>query len=339
MKAKKLKYDFCTACNKRHGSLRFHGRVGFKLCSDVYRARWRRMRAATVAQESFAMKRATTPPETVSLRSVPRGIHVVPWRILLDRVGDRDHTGARIVNALVRPDVQAMKVARAILLQRGGQYGRVHFSVFILSFCFLLYWSWPVVSLVSSVLSYEFIDLFDKQVLRKVVRDVLKLYSCLYVRDGALVGSPPGLRACGRDKDRGCSRERINSLLKQLDKWQGCSVELAKLLDARNFKVSDCATVLEQGRIDAFKGADYGSLGFIRCFGLALNKVMIENEQEWRYLRQMSWGIKVRLQKLGLYAYSEAEKCRSCLQSSLSLRQYSLSDLVVFVCLIDKAYV
>ena len=85
--------------------------------------------------------------------------------------------------------------------------------------------------------------------------------------------------------------------------------------------------------MEAFKCC---SLGFIRCLGLAFQSTMIDSEQEWRWLRDMSTGIKRRLQTLGIYEYEEAQTCRKCLQASLTLTEYSLYDLVVFACSVDK---
>ena len=93
-------------------------------------------------------------------------------------------------------------------------------------------------------------------------------------------------------------------------------------------------------KIKAFRGGktDYGSMGLIRCLGIVFESTMVDDEIEWTWLRQTSKGIAARLQSLGLYECGDAERCRQCLQASLKLSQYSLSDLVVFVCLLDRVH-
>ena len=99
-----------------------------------------------------------------------------------------------------------------------------------------------------------------------------------------------------------------------------------------------CVKIVQEAKLEAFKGGAsvYGSLGFIRSLGLAFHTTMVDNEQEWRWLRDMSTGIRRRLQTLGIYEYEEAQTCRKCLQASLTLTEYSLYDLVVFACSVDK---
>ena len=97
---------------------------------------------------------------------------------------------------------------------------------------------------------------------------------------------------------------------------------------------------IQNAQLAAFSGErnDYGSLGFIRCLGIACNGTLIEDETEWRWFHDMSPGLKKRLISLGIYEFADAEMCRRCLSSALSLPRYSLSDLVVFVCLLGKRF-
>ena len=242
------------------------------------------------------------------------------------------------MNPLARADVNAMKVARRVLIDRGGVVGQPQTGVFLLAFCFLLYWSWPVMTFLTGLLDHAPETLWSVKVLAMELDRVMKLYAPFYVRNGILVDTPPGLRVCGRDKDRGGSKKRIKSLLRRLPAWHRCSAQLATEMTADTFQTSVCMKIMQEAKVEAFKGgvSDYGSLGFIRCLGLAFESTMIDNEEEWMWLRDMSRGIKRRLQTLGIYEYEEAQTCRKCLQASLTLTEYSLSDLVVFACLVDK---
>ena len=78
-----------------------------------------------------------------ALKTVPRNLFTAPWKRLLDHVDQTDHTGAKIVNAIGRGDVQAMKVARKMMIRKGGAFSKPKNQIYFLAFCFLLYWSWP----------------------------------------------------------------------------------------------------------------------------------------------------------------------------------------------------
>ena len=95
---------------------------------------------------------------------------------------------------------------------------------------------------------------------------------------------------------------------------------------------------IQSHELDAFAGdrKDYGSLSLVRCLGHVCNAVLVDDKTEWLWLRDSSQYLKLRIRKLGIYDYADAEQCRSCIQSALQLSRYSLSDLVVYVCLLDK---
>ena len=158
------------------------------------------------------------------------------------------------------------------------------------------------------------------------------------MRDEVLVESLPGLQVCGRDKDRGWSRKRVDALINEISEWRECVVMLSKQIAAKLFRVSTCMKLLQECNIDACRGGanDYGSMGLIRCLGIVFESNLIDDEIEWAWLRRCSTGVTARLRSLGLYEYVDAERCRRCLQASLKLSQYSLSDLVVFVCLLGR---
>jgi hypothetical protein len=98
-----------------------------------------------------------------------------------------------------------MKVARHMLAKTGGKFGKPQSTVFFLGFVFLLYWSWPAVSLVHAVTKHSFASALDAKTLEAVFKDIFDLYEPFRVRDGMLVVGDKGLRVCGRDKDQASS--------------------------------------------------------------------------------------------------------------------------------------
>ena len=108
-------------------------------------------------------------------------------------------------------------------------------------------------------------------------------------------------------------------------------------LQPKKIRASDGMATILSHELDAFAGnrIDYGSLGLVRCLGHVCNAVLVDDKTEWLWLRDSSPNLK-RIKKLGIYDFADAEQCRSCIQSALQLSRYSLSDLVVYVCLLDK---
>ena len=67
-----------------------------------------------------------------------------------------------------------------------------------------------------------------------------------------LVDSPPGMKVCGRDKDRGWSLKRITMLRSQLEEWYACAVKLSNIICGKTFRVSTCMNVIKDYELDAF---------------------------------------------------------------------------------------
>ena len=270
MKSMNVKIDFCIACNKRHSAPWFRGPKGSRVCSKMYQKLARQARNAkkVLKKPKRAPKSMSeTPPMTASLahalKTVPRNLFTAPWKRLLDHVDQTDHTGARIVNAIGRADVQAMRVARKMMLKKGGAFSKSKDQIYLLAFCFLLYWSWPVISFTTGVISSGR-DILCQDNMRVNVDAVIAVYKGFYVRNGMLVDTPPGLRVVGRDKDRGWSKKRLSALMDQLQNWYKCAGELSTLIcNQKTFRASDGMASIKSHELDAFPGdkKDYASLG------------------------------------------------------------------------------
>ena len=190
-----MRFEFCTACAMKHGSPRFWGRTGFKVCSKVYQKRCRATRAAEVSEKRSASQKsgrssASNPPIQACLKGaqqiIPRSLNTAGWRTLLGHVGDTDHTGSRLVNAFARTDVQSMNIARRMLMKMGGSYAESQNCIFALAFCFLLYWSWPVISCVTAMCSHGLQGISSYGVRSDTYR-IFDFYNDFFVRDGVLV--------------------------------------------------------------------------------------------------------------------------------------------------------
>ena len=122
------------------------------------------------------------------------------------------------------------------MMKMGGSYAEPQNCIFVLAFCFLLYWSWPVVSCVKVMCSYDLRGMSAIDLKFEIYR-IFDFYNDFFVRDGVLVESLPGLQVCGRDKDRGWSRKRVDALINEISEWRKCAVMLSKQIVAKLFRV------------------------------------------------------------------------------------------------------
>jgi hypothetical protein len=187
-----------------------------------------------------------------------------------------------------------VKVAQKMLVREGRHFANPAIQIHIIAFCFLLYWSWPVCAFISAIRGSGQDDLRSMTWLKSHMDTVIAFYEGFYVRDGMLVDSPPGMKVCGRDKDRGWSRKRIKMMLSQLEDWYKCAVKLSKVICGNKFRASACMKIIKNSELDAFRGDknDYGGLGLVRCLGIACRGTLIDDEIEWQYFRDMSDGLK-----------------------------------------------
>ena len=65
--------------------------------------------------------------------------------------------------------------------------------------------------------SYD-VDSISAHNVRTDMFRIFDLYRDFFVRDGVLVEAPPGLKVCGRDKDRGWSWKRVEALINAI--WE-----------------------------------------------------------------------------------------------------------------------
>ena len=99
-------------------------------------------------------------------------------------------------------------------------------------------------------------------------------------------------------------------------------------------------TLFHKAGLSSYTGADssYATLGLIRLIGLMAGKKIEDSPEDWKKMSRMSIEVRNKLKELGLFDHGEAIKCRNHLRQALTLRDYTLSDLVIFVCLLPKQH-
>ena len=76
-----------------------------------------------------------------------------------------------------------MKVDRTIPAKASRNFGKPQSTVFFLGFVFLLYWSWPAVSLIHALSKHTFEIALEAQTLAANIKVIFKLYEPFRVRN------------------------------------------------------------------------------------------------------------------------------------------------------------
>jgi hypothetical protein len=349
-------------CQRCEWSWKFYGKPGSRICGDKFLSTMQICSSGDEENESessdiemvidISISCDEDDQEQVEPRSSllfvmeassPNNIGVDDkWMMLMNHLEDFDHTGCKIVNAAVRHDVRSMLEVKRLMDMSGNDiFTEPAVAIYMLLFAFLLYWKWPTIKLMESVSTFTKQQLKNKKVMSIIIRSIYDQFESFRVQNGVLVRSSKGLCSSSRDKDRGNSKKRMHYLLSQLPRWCAISQKLVPVLATRPFRVSDAMTVLDCSKpLRGLSGKkhNYGSIGFIRCLAEAFSTTMCNDETEWLYLRSMSAGLAVRIRSLGLWEYGNASRCRLALAASTQCTTYSLSDMVVFVCLVDKSF-
>ena len=268
----------------------------------------------------------------------PRG-SCVGWIRCLQKIDDVDHTGHWIVSSFWRPDVQAMRLARHILTQQGGGFELTEVVVYFSGFVYLLYWSWPIMSFLATVMRNDVEIAVTDHVIRAAYKSTVKLFSPFKVLRGDLVPAKAGgLKVVGRDKDRGWSSKRLLLLLQERVAWRKVCGTIASALEENTISVAAIMGSLEDVGMKAYTGAksSYASIGWVRVLAIMFNRKFIDCQLDWKYFRGMSCNIGEKLSALGLFEYDAAIACRNALRQKLRQPKYSLTDLIVYVCLMKR---
>jgi hypothetical protein len=304
---------FCILCNKYEISGCWHGPHGSQCCHQKYQEMERNL-------------------ETMPKRP--------SWFPLWNNLGHVDHTGSPIYGSHERHDVQAMKLCRRILLNQDEPFNSDRAVTFLSAYVSLIYWETSSACWLMAMVQYPWQQAKTAKAIMSEYENVKAIFDPCKMKNGILrCESSSGLRSVGRDKDRGFSTKRFGVLAKESAKWLQLSSKVANVLSAPGtYSVSEVLDLFQKADLKSYTGEDasYATLGLVRLLGLMYNKKFEDSKPDWSKMRRMSGAMGEKLKTMGLYEHTDAIECRNALRKVLKLSDYSLSDLIIFVCLLPK---
>ena len=310
------KTHFCIACARSHSSPTWYGKSGSKVCKAEYEKQRRLVHNYDLKNKAVNLSGSSS------------------WRAkLLPQIGDKDRTNYAIESLQQRPDYNALRLALHPLAEKGSPAWLLWFYG---AWCVFLYWSWPCLSFIANATSQN--DQHPK-IIQSCFDSAVDMFQQYRIVDGELVphragSTARGLRAVGRDMDRGNSIPRGRDLCREADAWKSICKKLCRLPSP--FSVKAGMDIMREGGLHSMRGDNdaYGCLGVLRLLASVLHENnFADSEPDWLELRAMSKGVQEKLKSFQLWEHKDAVSARNTLRKVLNSRRYSLSDLVCFVCL------
>ena len=295
---------YCAACRRKHPSTLWYGVGEFKYCGGSY------------------------------VRMFRQGMRVChpSWPAYEDAAQEIDETGARICAAIYRKDATAIREG-AVLMSNCMLSPRMRILVSLLASTY--YFSWP-----SHAFILRIVDLAkepSKADLTRIGREVYKQFSAFRVLSGQLVALPStGISCTKNPSERRCGSIRfkeiladMKAVLTMLDRMQEYFTE--------NNTVSLAAMLKVLGKSCLYKSiVSYKSVRGVRILAEAAGKVLKDCPEDLVVFRKMTAHMKHALKKRGLDDYKTCMKFVDGMKDATNLSEYTLNDLIIYTCLLDR---
>jgi hypothetical protein len=210
--------------------------------------------------------------------------------------------------------------------------------VFLCGFAWQLYWSWPMLSMFKELVVLTTGSLTPKM-LRSIMKKLKEEFKTEKVRRGQLASGAPGAHPCSNPSERRPGWVRYEQLCKDWRKWWSCSAKLAELLSSGGkITIAALLSELRIAKMTAYSGSDtqYASVRFVRMLVHVSGKSFADSLEDWRILRSMSPHVRGAVLHYGLQRHEDAVAMRDAMRRSngSAAGKYSLSDLVIYLCLL-----
>lgn len=223
-------------------------------------------------------------------------------------------------------------------------------KIFLLAFALQLYWAYPMVSFFH-YLQAAVSDPWSltPELMTSILTKLQEEYRKEKIRDGVLVAGPPGQHPCSNPSERRPGWVKFKTLIKDWAAWRKCSNKLAILLseDGGTVGLGQLLSELENANLESYTGnkMHYASVRFMRSLMHTSHTKFADSEGDWDIFRSMTKHVKEQIHAFGIDRYRDAIAMRNSMRQacrtagrgySHRLIGYSLSDLVIFVCLIKN---
>ena len=296
---------YCSACRRKHRSDHWYGIGDFKYCGGSYARMFRQ--GSRVCHPS--------------------------WSVYEDSAQETDATGARICAAVYRKDVLAMREG-AVLLSTSMMQPRMRMLVSLLASTY--YFPWPSHAFILRIMGLA-CKAPGKASLARNGLEVFEQFKAFRVLDGQLAaGRTKGISCTKNPSERRCGRIRFNQIIEDLPAVLVMLTRMQVYFQG-NARVSVAAMLKVVGNSCIYTSAvTYKNVRCVRILAEAAGKPLRDCLDDFEVFRRMSPHMRSSLQCRGIGDFKTAMKFVEGMKATTGLTQYSLNDLIIYTCLLDR---
>jgi hypothetical protein len=243
-----------------------------------------------------------------------------------------DETGSRIRCAYDRSDIRSL-IALCSMSSNSVNWGQPGHAFLALTLAYPFYWNWPMQHFMSQ-LWFVSGTMVTRQQLTAAMRSTAQAFKGLQVRHGVLVAKPPGKSPIQNPSERRPGTVAIRKLISCLPEVKTCMAKLATdYFKGAPISVKEVYDFLLQQELPIWsRSCKYSTIRYIRAMIAAFGFPYADTEQDWVLMRSMSNHVADQIKLLHLSDYLTVIRLRDYMRETFD-RRYSLSDLIVFICL------
>ena len=297
---------YCYGCRRKHRHCNWYGTPEFNYCGYSYTNMFR------------------------------QGLRVrhPSWPVYEESAKETDETGARICAAVFRKDATAIREG-SVLLSRSMLEPRTHILVSLLASTFYFPW-----------LSHAFVQRIHllgckapgKATLRRIGLEVFDQFKAFRVVDGQLVSGSraKGISVTKNPSERQCGRIRFTAILDEFNAVLRMVTRILAYFEA-NATVSLAALLKLFDDTGVYtKRVIYKNVRCARILAEAAGKPLRDCEEDFSVFQRMSAHMSSALKYRGIDDFKTAMKFVVGMQAETGLPRYSLNDLIIYTCLLDR---
>ena len=256
------------------------------------------------------------------------------WPVYEESAYESDETGARICAAVFRKDALAIREG-AVLLSRSMLEPVMRILVSLLASTF--YFPWPSHAFILRIVELG-CKAPGKATLSRIGLEVYEQFKAFRVVDGQLVAASPakGISVTKNPSERQCGRIRFNAII---DDFPAVLRMLTRMQDyfKANARVSLAAMLKVFGDSGVYTSrVFYKNVRCVRILAEAAGKPLRDCEEDFAVFQRMSAHMRTALKYRGIDDYKTAMKFVVGMRAETGLTQYSLNDLIIYTCLLDR---
>ena len=297
---------YCFSCRRKHRSELWYGTPDFPFCGLSYS------------------------------RMFKQGCRVrhPSWTVYEDSAYESDETGARICAAVYRKDAMAIREG-AVLMSNSMLEPRMRILVSLLASTY--YFAWPSHAFILRIVGLA-CKAPGKATLARIGLEVFEQFKPFRVVDGQLAAATrsKGISCTKNPSERRCGRIRFNQIIEDLPAVLLMLARMQEYFQA-NARVSVAAMLKVVGNSCIYTSCvTYKNVRCVRILAEAAGRPLRDCREDFAVFRRMSPHMRSALKSRGIDDYKTAMKFVEGMKEETGLTQYSLNDLIIYTCLLDR---